>query len=302
MNADERPASQWSNIHQAGEILVKVPTSAMVTLDTVPKSFRRQFEPGTPVNAILASFMVPDTWCQYASGQDEEKWNLEPWTNILPTPADLENDFPLLWPYHLKFAAKDQAMGSCHKTPGDSVSAISSPTTCPAWSPVTDSTQQVRDNVDDGENVINHNNHALSSNHPTPGESTFSILPPSISGVWNSMANNTHQVRDNVNETKHNTLARQEQLLNASWEAIRDNSDLTKNEKPIEYLTLMYYWLLVNTRVMYYDGFREEGDDSTTSSVDSEDQIALVPFADYFNHASDAVSFCQIYQARGARF
>lgn len=264
----------------------------MITIDTLPTTFLRLFPPGTPFSAILACFLVPDTWRRYARGQGESQspneegdeedekeeghWNLESWINILPTQSDVGHDFPLFWPWHLKFASKQDVLGDDNaKDPSSSFSSSFS-------------------------------------------SSVFSILPPTITGIWNSntsLARNCddaqHVTPGQTQATKQNLLARQESHLVAAWEAIRDNSGITTggdhrdhnnntngdgDGSPLTYETFMHYWMIVATRVMYYAGLEdgEEGREAPASSVYPGHNLALVPFADFFNHSSDAVGFLAV--------
>ncbi|KAI5297678.1 hypothetical protein KEM55_004390, partial [Ascosphaera atra] len=51
----------------------------------------------------------------------------------------------------------------------------------------------------------------------------------------------------------------------------------------------LYYWLIINTRCFYYDGNLVGHSDARSHGKPSDDNdaIAMMPFADYFNHNSD---------------
>lgn len=121
-----------------------------------------------------------------------------------------------------------------------------------------------------------------SSSHISPADLASSItLPPSASGLWN-----TFRKRALVQEyeTKHqNQLAQQEKRLQAAWKGVVAVFPDT------DWDVFMYYWLIVNTRSFYYVKPGEEPPE------DANEAMALVPFADYFNHKDDAVSFSGIF-------
>jgi hypothetical protein len=106
--------------------------------------------------------------------------------------------------------------------------------------------------------------------HPHPV-----VLPPSISGLWNSMR---RKPVEQEYESKHqNLLAQQEKRLQDAWKnvvAVFPDTD---------WETYSYYWLVVNTRSFFY---LRPGDEPPE---DRNDAVALVPFADYFNHVDGAV-------------
>lgn len=102
------------------------------------------------------------------------------------------------------------------------------------------------------------------------------LSPPSISGVWSSIRKGSdgHEY-----DTKHqNLLAQQKKRLQEAWNSVRAVFPDTDWE------TFSYYWLIVNTRSFFYLQPDEDPPE------DRNDAMALVPFADYFNHADDAVS------------
>lgn len=107
---------------------------------------------------------------------------------------------------------------------------------------------------------------------------TIITLPPAASGLWN-----TFRKRPLAQEykTKHqNQLAQQEKRLQSAWRAV------TVVFPDTDWDEFEYYWLIVNTRSFYYVKPDEEAPE------DPNEAMALVPFADYFNHADDAVSLC----------
>lgn len=74
-----------------------------------------------------------------------------------------------------------------------------------------------------------------------------------------------------------NLLAQQERRLQDAWKnvvAVFPDTD---------WEAYSYYWLIVNTRSFFYVRPGEEPPE------DRNDAVALVPFADYFNHVDGAV-------------
>lgn len=100
------------------------------------------------------------------------------------------------------------------------------------------------------------------------------LLPPSISGTWS-----TFQKRKSAfpyDSSHQNLLSQQEGRLRDSWEKVVSVFPETDWE------TFLYHWLIVNTRSFH---FLMPGDEAPE---DRNDAMALLPFADYFNH-SDVV-------------
>ena len=80
-------------------------------------------------------------------------------------------------------------------------------------------------------------------------------------------------------ETKYqNLLARQEKRLQDAW------TNVVSVLPDTDWDTFSYHWLILNTRSFFYVK------DGEKPPEDWNDAIALVPFADYFNHVDDAVS------------
>lgn len=103
------------------------------------------------------------------------------------------------------------------------------------------------------------------------------LLPPSISGQWNTVRKKT---LDQPYETSHQDLLPQmEKRLQDAWNSVRAVFPDT------DWDTYSYHWLIVNTRSFYYLMPGEEPPE------DNNDAMALVPFADYFNHSDEAVSW-----------
>ena len=100
------------------------------------------------------------------------------------------------------------------------------------------------------------------------------LLPPSISGRWNSIKEQT-PIHDY--EAPHqNLLAEQENRLKTAWDTVVSVFPETDREM------FVYHWCIVNTRCFYFLMPGQEPPE------DRNDAMALLPFADYFNH-SDVV-------------
>jgi hypothetical protein len=105
--------------------------------------------------------------------------------------------------------------------------------------------------------------------------SCSSLLPPPGSGLWNSMKKR-HLERSYVTK-EQNLLAQQEERLHQAWRqvlAVYPDTDWD---------SFTYHWCIVNTRSFH---FRMPGREPPK---DRHDAMALVPFADYFNHIDNVV-------------
>ncbi|PWY82250.1 ribosomal N-lysine methyltransferase [Aspergillus heteromorphus CBS 117.55] len=103
-----------------------------------------------------------------------------------------------------------------------------------------------------------------------------SLLPPSISSHWTTIPAHT-QPHTHAYETPHqNLLSQQEKRLRSAYDTVVSVFPETDWER------FSYHWLVVNTRSFFYLMPGEEPPE------DRNDAMALVPFADYFNH-SDVV-------------
>jgi hypothetical protein len=118
----------------------------------------------------------------------------------------------------------------------------------------------------------------------------LSLLPPSISGLWNSTLDplrNTPTPTPHTNfeqsytyETRYqNLLPRQEKRLYDTYYAIRSVFPET------DWKDVAYNWAIINSRSFYYVS------PGKNEPTDWNDAVGMVPFADYFNHRGDAVSY-----------
>lgn len=186
--------------------MVQVPTNVIMTVETIPVSFREQFPEGTNVQAIMAAYLT--------HGSEEELSKYDLWRKAWPTRQDFEDSLPMLWP---------AALGGL------------------AWP----------DSV------------ATNTSQPN-------VLPPCISGRWNTI-----QIDPSTKkyETEHqNLLAGQGQRLGKAW------ADVTAVLPETDWRSFSYHWLILNTRSFYWVAPDQEPPE------DRNDAMALLPFADYFNH------------------
>lgn len=103
-----------------------------------------------------------------------------------------------------------------------------------------------------------------------------SLLPPSISGSWSLFKKGA---LDTAYEHRYtHILSHQEKRLQDAWKTVVSVLPDTSWE------LFSYHWLILNTRSFYYVS------PGKSEPEDWNDAIALVPFADYFNHDDNAVS------------
>ncbi|PLN79104.1 ribosomal N-lysine methyltransferase [Aspergillus taichungensis] len=104
--------------------------------------------------------------------------------------------------------------------------------------------------------------------------SSSSVLPPSISGRWNTFRKTPAGA--DYESIYQNLLPQQEKRFRNSWEYVVSAFPETDPD------AFAYYYHIVNSRSFYYvSSIGEEPEDWN-------DAVGMVPFADYFNHADDA--------------
>ncbi|KAL4922197.1 hypothetical protein BDW62DRAFT_78942 [Aspergillus aurantiobrunneus] len=106
----------------------------------------------------------------------------------------------------------------------------------------------------------------------SPGSAT--LLPPSISGRWKRVRK--EKLEFEYTSSHQNVLVQQEQRLRKAWESVIAAFPET------DWKMFSYHWLIVNTRSFFYLMPGHE------SPEDRNDAMALLPFADYFNHSDVA--------------
>lgn len=104
-----------------------------------------------------------------------------------------------------------------------------------------------------------------------------SLLPPSASGRWNTIRKEDVSIEY---ETKYQiVIPQQEKRFQDAWKSTISVFPET------DWDTWTYYWLIVNTRSFFYVSLGKD------APANWNDALALVPFADYFNHMDHAVSY-----------
>lgn len=101
------------------------------------------------------------------------------------------------------------------------------------------------------------------------------FLPPSISGRGSSLQK--REPHFEYESSHQNLLAEQEMRLRLAWETVVAVFPETDWE------VFSYHWLIVNTRSFYFLMPGQEPPE------DRNDAMALLPFADYFNHSDISV-------------
>ncbi|KAJ5884995.1 hypothetical protein N7495_009505 [Penicillium taxi] len=191
-----------------GDAVVKVPTSAILTINNLPESFREQFPEGTAVQAIMAAYLI------HGSEEELEKYKL--WFQAWPTRQDFVDSLPMLWPREL---------GG------------------PIW---------------------------LDS-ESTGSAEVSNVLTPCISGMWTTIEKGPRTKK--YDSDHQNMLSGQEHRIRKAW------NDVLSVFPETEWRSFSYSWLILNTRCFYWV---EPGQEPPE---DRNDAMALLPFADYFNHS-----------------
>lgn len=186
---------------KAGEVLVSVPISALLTARTIPESFREKFQTKVPVQGLIAAYICCDVDAQI---------KYSPWREVWPSYESFAQTMPILWPPYLTG----------------------------------------RDHDED-----------------------TSPLPPSLSGLWNSMYKAPTISCPKSGGRK--LLEKQYQRFQAAYNAVKATFPDTDVEM------FLYYWIVANTRCFHYTPPDEEPPE------DRNDAMALCPFADYFNHSEE---------------
>ncbi|KAL3478675.1 hypothetical protein BJX99DRAFT_103271 [Aspergillus californicus] len=78
------------------EIMLSVPFSLLLTIDSIPSSFVDRFPVGTSIHGILAAFLT--------HGHPALLSELDAWRAVWPDWSEFENSMPVFWPGQLHFA------------------------------------------------------------------------------------------------------------------------------------------------------------------------------------------------------
>ncbi|KAL3445630.1 hypothetical protein BJX65DRAFT_144263 [Aspergillus insuetus] len=116
--------------------------------------------------------------------------------------------------------------------------------------------------------------------HKSVSERVPILLPPSISGRWNSLPSISQSAPKPYKTRYQNLLAQQEKRLKSAWDSVISVFPET------EWKTFAYNWSIINSRSFYYISPGKE------EPEDWNDAIGMVPYADYFNHVDDAA--CEV--------
>ncbi|KAI9933715.1 hypothetical protein ASPWEDRAFT_35628, partial [Aspergillus wentii DTO 134E9] len=79
---------------QENEHIIVVPVRVMLTIDSVPEQFVKQFPNGTSIHAILAAFLT------HGDAEELQKWDV--WRKVWPSRESFADSMPVLWPEHLQ--------------------------------------------------------------------------------------------------------------------------------------------------------------------------------------------------------
>ncbi|KAH3044542.1 hypothetical protein KXW83_005812 [Aspergillus fumigatus] len=90
-----------------GEVMIAVPLDLMITIDSIPATFTKQFPPGTSIHGILAAFLT--------EGDHEflKRWDL--WRKVWPSRKDFEDSMPILWPEELRRSNSEFQKAPCER-------------------------------------------------------------------------------------------------------------------------------------------------------------------------------------------
>jgi hypothetical protein len=80
-------------------------------------------------------------------------------------------------------------------------------------------------------------------------------------------------------------LEKQKKKFKKDWDGVRTHTKNMRDKKSTreEY---MYYWLLANSRCYYWPFAKSYKPKGKSKSLSLDDSMAMLPWADYFNHGS----------------
>ncbi|KAI5306701.1 hypothetical protein KEM56_007554 [Ascosphaera pollenicola] len=247
---------------EENEVVLEVPLSAMLTIDNMPKEFVGKFAEDAPVQGIMAAYLMIASEERNAPRRASEDAGSElhvgyqdfhamkPWLNILPSKTDIKDSLPLVWPDKYR---KWIQLGAGQSS-------------------------DTHISTEEDTSSSRANKRRKFSNLSDHGDI---LLTPCMSGLWNTQSN--ARKTPSYGRSKHqHILSRQESRL------LRSRDSVLAAIPHADWETFLYYWLIINTRCFYYDGSMVgEGDPrSQGKSLDDNDSIAMMPFADYFNHTN----------------
>ncbi|KGO73283.1 Exosome-associated factor Rrp47/DNA strand repair C1D [Penicillium italicum] len=74
---------------EADEIMLNIPMSTMLTIDSIPEEFVDRFPPGTSIHAILAAFLT------HGDTSFLQRWAT--WRKVWPSRREFQESLPILW-------------------------------------------------------------------------------------------------------------------------------------------------------------------------------------------------------------
>ena len=109
-----------------------------------------------------------------------------------------------------------------------------------------------------------------------PDSKQPNFIPPSISGRWNTFQRSVlpgQKVQEHQDQ-----MYFQEKRLRKAYD------DVCAARPDTDWRTFSYFWFILNTRSFYWVG------DDQEPPEDRNEALAMVPFADYFNHTDVDIS------------
>ncbi|KAL2837857.1 hypothetical protein BJY01DRAFT_40009 [Aspergillus pseudoustus] len=86
------------------EVMLSIPVTLMLTIDSIPMEFVSQFPEGTSIHGILAAFLT--------HGDPGLLSELDVWRSVWPDWEEFENSMPVFWPKHLRASNSTSAISS----------------------------------------------------------------------------------------------------------------------------------------------------------------------------------------------
>ncbi|KAL4939933.1 hypothetical protein BDV06DRAFT_230736 [Aspergillus oleicola] len=213
-----------TRVVEENEIMLFIPVNLMLTIDSIPKEFVSLFPEGTPVQGILAAFLM--------HGDKKALAEMSTWRSVWPSWEEFQHSMPIFWPGRSRVS----------KLPGDN--------------------REVQDGI------RQNDQNGMSETNSIP-------LPPSISGAWGTTS---HPNSPKSYETRYQSLLPQQ---TARFEHAWAGVTTAFPSKETDFTIFAHNWAIINSRSFYYIS---PGKDEPE---DWNDAIAMVPYADYFNHGDN---------------